>query len=117
MFCVTVALGSTAWRLMFKEEEKARAALAALKPLPIGPNYIEVEDDFGQVCVAVSGSINGLMFEDLDKAKLANVELYMHQQRTQLMAQKAAANDPAIRAANSSRGLQTLSPMAGMPTN
>ncbi len=117
MFCVTVALGSTAWRLMFKEEEKARAALQTLTPLALGPNCTTVEDDFGQVCVVVISSVNGLMFEDLDKAKLANVELYMHQQRTQLMAQKAAANDPAIRAANSSRGLQTLSPMAGMPTN
>ena len=116
MFCVTVALGSTAWRLMFKEEEKALAAFTALSQLSPASDT-GITDDFGQRCHLIGKNIVGLMFEDLDKAKMANGELYLHQQRTNLAAQKAAAADPAIRAAQNTRGLSTLSPMAGMPTN
>lgn len=104
MFAVNVALGNTCWRLLFKTEEKAKLAFENLKPLAINTATITVEDDFGQMCSAVASSIHGLMFEDLDKAKMANVALYIHQQHVQLMATKAAQADPALRASSIMNG-------------
>ncbi len=51
------------------------------------------------------------MFEDLDKAKMANVELFLHQQRTQALATKAAQSDPGLRASSAMAGPRMLDPM------
>jgi hypothetical protein len=56
------------------------------------------------------------MMEDLDKAKLANVELFLHQQRVQAMATKAAQSDPGLRASSMMNGPRVLDPM-GMRGN
>ena len=115
MFAVNIALGNTVWRLLFKDEEKAQAAFDTFdkRIMPI-----RVEDDFGQICSAVHGSIHGVMFEDLDKAKMANVELFLHQQRVQVMATKAAQSDPGLRAASAMQSPRVLNPMGGgFPTN
>ena len=117
MFCVNIAVGNTCWRLLFKEEEKAKMAFENLTPHNLAPITVRVEDDFGQVCNAVNTSINAVMFEDLDKAKMANVELFLHQQRTQAMATKAAQNDPALRASSMMNGPAMLSPMGSFPRN
>ncbi len=117
MFCVNIALGSTSWRLLYREEEKAKAVFESLKVFPIGPKNVTVEDDFGQLCSATLASIHGLMFEDLDKAKMANVELFLHQQRVQAMATKAAQSDPGLRASSMMNGPAMLNPMGGMPRN
>ena len=111
MFCVNIALGNTAWRLLFKEEEKAKAVFDSLKPLPLNTKTIDAEDDFGQVCSITTESVHGLLFEDLDKAKMANVEIFLHQQRVQVMAQKAAEADPALRMSRRGNGIATLDPM------
>ena len=116
MFCVNIAMGNASWRLLFKEEEKAKAVFEALTPLPLSTKTIQAEDDFGQVCKITVESIHGLLFEDLDKAKMANVELFLHQQRTQALAQKAAQSDPGLRTASMMNGPRVLDPM-GMQRN
>lgn len=118
MFCVNVALGNTCWRLLFKTEEKAKAAFDNLKPLPMNTGTVVVEDDFGQVCSATSGSVHGLMFEDLEKAKMANVELQLYQQRVQSMVTKAIQSDPGLRGGLAMGGPPVLTPMGnGFPRN
>jgi hypothetical protein len=112
MFAVTIALGSTAWRLLFKEEEKAQAAFELTRHREGAITFIE--DDFGQKCYFPVAELHGAMFEDLEKAKMANVELFLHQQRVQAMAQKAAQSDPGLRANSLMQGPPMLSPM-GMP--
>ena len=116
MFCVNIAVGNSCWRLLFRDEEKAKAVFESLKPLPIGTKTINAEDDFGQICTITVESTHGLLFEDLDKAKMANVELFLHQQRVQNMAQKAAQSDPGLRANSLMNGPAMLNPM-GMPRN
>lgn len=113
MYCVTVALGNAAWRLMFKAEEKAKLVFDSLTPRVINGPAITVEDDYGQICTVIPSSTHGLMFEDLDKAKMASVELFLHQQRTQAMATKAAQSDPGLRAASAMNGPAVLTPMGG----
>ena len=107
MFAVNIALGNTVWRLLFKDEEKAQAAFIVFNR-KVEP--IKVEDDFGQICSVERSSIHGVMFEDLDKAKMANVELFLHQQRVQNMAQKAAQSDPGLRASSMMNGPSVLTP-------
>ncbi|MDE2099015.1 MAG: hypothetical protein KGL39_17305 [Patescibacteria group bacterium] len=113
MYAVNVALGNVVWRLLFRDHDKAKTAFTNLTPHNLAPITINVEDDFGQICEAVNTEIKGLMFEDLDKAKQANVELFLHQQRTQAMATKAAQSDPALRASSMMNGPAVLSPMGG----
>ena len=113
MFCVNIAIGNTAWRLLFRDQDKAKAALDNLTPKTLAPITVTVEDDFGQICIAVNTAINALLFEDLDKAKMANVEMWLHQQRVQAMATKAAQSDPGLRASAMMNGPAVLSPMSG----
>lgn len=109
MFCVNIALGNTVWRLLYRDEEKARGAFN-LAALSAETEVIRLEDDFGQVLVFPISARHGSMFEDLDKAKMANVELFLHQQRVQQMATKAAQSDPALRAASALNGPRMLDP-------
>jgi hypothetical protein len=117
MFAVNLALGNTVWRLLFKDEEKAKFVFNELKPQPLATKTVRAEDDFGQICEVTVESVHGLMFEDLDRSKLANVELYLHQKRTEHMAMKSAQSDPGLRASSMMNGPQVLSPMGGMPRN
>ena len=116
MFCVNIALGSTVWRLLYRDEEKATATFNLTRNREGAMTYLE--DDFGQKLYFPISSVHGSMFEDLDKAKMANVELFLHQQRVQVMAAKAAQSDPGLRAASAMRSPSVLSPMGGgFPTN
>ena len=116
MYCVNVALGNTVWRLLFKEEKSAEEAY--MLTTRFTPNEcFSIHDDFGQRLSAKFDSVAGAMFEDLDKAKMANVELFLHQQRVQVMATKAAQSDPGLRAASMMNGPRVLDAMGGMPRN
>lgn len=124
MYCVNVALGNTVWRLLFKDEEKAHKAFSCItesipeRTDPLAKSLTwKIEDDFGQVVCWSQVSLHACMFEDLEKAKMANVELFLHQQRVQVMAQKAAQSDPGLRAASMMNGPSVLTPLAGMPRN
>ena len=113
MFCVNVALGSTVWRLMFRDEEKAQVAFNLTRNREGAITYLE--DDFGQKLYFPISELHGSMFEDFDKAKMANVELFLHQQRVQAMATKAAQSDPGLRASSMMNGPRVLDPMGGLP--
>ena len=116
MFCVNVALGNLCWRFLYKDEDTAKGVFEAMQH----PNHDTgtfVTDDFGQTATLKAGSITAFMLEDMDKSKLANVELFLHQQRVQAMAQKAAQADPGLRANSLMNGPAMLSPMGGMPRN
>lgn len=111
MFCITIAMGNTAWRLMYKSEEKATEHFAILVDPDSPTGEIKLKDDYGQICAIRVSSIHGFMFEDLEKSKLANVELFLHQQRVQNMAQKAAQSDPGLRASSLMGSPRVLDPM------
>ena len=110
MFCINVALGSTSWRLLFRDEEKANETFGFINaPREDG---IIVCDDFGQrLSLLNHKSVHGVMFEDLDQTKAAHIEMALHQARTQNAAQKLAASDPALRAGATNAGPAIISPM------
>lgn len=110
MFCINVALGSTSWRLLFREEKNAETAFELLNPTVGFPK--QIRDDFGQkLLLASDGSVHAVMFEDLDQTKMAHIEMALHQARTQNAAQKMAATDPALRAGSNQAGPAIISPM------
>lgn len=116
MFAITVSHGVQAWRLLYKTEEKADAIYRHLTG-PIdkttsfnGEIYKSAADDFGQCAAFKLDAITGVMLENLDESKLANVELGLHQQRTQVAFQQRAESDPAIRAASRRQGPAVIDP-------
>ena len=119
MFCINVALANTTWRLLFKDETKAIEASANLTAAWERNDgaLIDINDEFGQTMRLRTNAICGVMTEDLDKAKMANVELFLHQQRVQAMATKAAQSDPGLRASSMMNGPRVLDPMGGVPRN
>jgi len=109
MFIINVALGNTSWRLLFKEEEKARSAFSFISSEPYD-THVKIEDDFGQTFAGNISGIYGVMFEDMDKTKMAHVEMALHQARTQGLATKMAQHDPALKA-QSGMSPSVLNPM------
>jgi hypothetical protein len=108
MFCLNIALGNIAWRLLFKDEKNALNALALFNVT----DTVRVIDDFGQSLEAKVSSIHATLLEDLDKTKMAHVELALHQQRMNVMATKLAQTDPQLRA-NATNGGAIIAPMGG----
>lgn len=95
MFCITVAVGNLSWRLLFKVEAEAEQAFTSLDIACASQKIIKMPDDFGHTFV---GTPTALLLEDLEKTKLAHVELALHQARTNAMATKQAQNDPSLHA-------------------
>lgn len=119
MFAITVSHGVQAWRLLYKTEEKAeeiynRLAVPIDKTMDFNvTTRIAAEDDFGQRATFKVADITGVMLENLDESKLANIEMGLHQQRTQVGFQQRAESDPTIRAASQRRGPAVIDPTAG----
>ena len=112
MFCLNIALGNISWRLLFKNDESLKAAELPFLIYAGSPDtWILAVDDFGQTVRVRQNAIHGVMVEDLDKTKLAHVELVLHQARTQSLATKMAQTDPALKADTMSRSPAILSPM------
>ena len=113
MYSLSIAIGAMSWRMLYQDEEKAKTAYAALKDTTVPA--VEIADDYGQVGVFKTGMgvLPAVMLEDMDKSKMAEIDIAIHRQKVQMLAQKMAAADPAIRAAQMGAGLQPLSPMGG----
>jgi hypothetical protein len=117
MWCVTVAVGTIPWALMFKTEEAARkayevACLRGLHTNQLRDTQIEIDDDFGQNLSVQVTSVAGCMLEDMDKSKLAHIERALHHARMQQEGQKLAQADATLR--QGQHGPSIISPM-GMP--
>ncbi|MFA5897705.1 MAG: hypothetical protein WC829_01200 [Hyphomicrobium sp.] len=111
MFCLNIALGNTSWRLLFKTEDRARLVYEVISN-PVIENLI-LDDDFGQQLCAKVAHIHGFMLEDMDKTKLAHVEMALHQARTQILATKMAQSDQGLRTSSMMQGPAVLNPMNG----
>lgn len=118
MYSLTIAFGPVgmSWRLLYNSEETARAAYAGLGK--DGSDKVLLIDDFGQcACIALNG-IHGVMLEDLQKSMLAQIELALHQTRTQIKGEETAASDQVIKNARFRQGSPAIvSAMGGIPHN
>ena len=111
MFALNIALGNTAWRLLYKDEETARGVFKALQH----PNHETgsyIQDDFGQEVVLLA--VTGFMLEDMNKTKMAHVEIALHNARTQALATKTAQADPGLRASSMMNGPSMIDPMGAI---
>jgi|HubBroStandDraft_4_1064222.scaffolds.fasta_scaffold00027_80 hypothetical protein len=109
MHRVTVVLGPTALGFMFKTKEKAEAHKNFKTDHPT--QDLTIDDDFGQHAEIKATSIHGIIIEDMDQAKLAQVELMLHNTRVQAAAQHRAQSDPALNATR--RGPAVMTPFNG----
>jgi hypothetical protein len=107
MFTVVLLVGAQSFRLMYHSEEKARQAANMSSWTDV---LVYIEDDFGQEFSGRRNSISGCVFEDLEKSKLAHVELALHQQRMQFLAQKMASADPGLRTMAAMNGPGVITP-------
>lgn len=117
MFSMTILLGEgTPWTLLFKTQESFDTAKLIYNTPALtdfqGKTF-ELTDDFGQHAFIKRASIHGVLFEDLEQSKLANVERGLHHARTQIAAEQAGRADPVISGFRPARpqGPAVLSPM------
>ena len=102
MYALTIFMGPACFQLLYRTEEPARLAKAALHNRPNEAfgvtTYTEINDDFGHEMTINLRDLSGFILEDMEKTKAAHVDRALHQQRVQMLAQKTAENDPGIRA-------------------
>lgn len=116
MFAITVSHGVQAWRLLYKTQEKAAqhfsdlSAPAAKTHEFNPPLYRNFIDDFGQTACFRVDAITGIMLEDLDQSKFGNIEMGLHQARTQVGFNQRQQSDPSLRAANAVRSPAMIDP-------
>lgn len=116
MYSLTIHFGPNAicWALLFKEEEKAKAAYD--KILKISGSYEDtrVTDDFGQT-LNIPSVVHGILFEDLDQVEAARIQRSLAEERCKVKLMAAAKNDPVIGEAirQQQRGAPVLTPMGG----
>ena len=103
MFAISIAFGTGAqmWCYLFKTEEKAREAYAAM--LSFEP-IVNIADDFGQQATFKRESLVALQIENLEESANAAIERHLHTLRMQVRGQTAVDGDPKLRAAAMLRG-------------
>ena len=110
MHSITVVLGPTSWRFLFKSKERAEHYKNFKTDHPT--QDLIIDDDFGQHAEIKAMSIHGIMIENLDETKLVAVEMMLHDARIRASAQQRAQSDTQLRATQ--RGPSVLTPMSGM---
>ena len=116
MFSLTIVFGPgpMVWTLMFKDREKAVAAVndESLKPLA---DLLDMHRRFwaNRNGRQARRQIHGYMLENLDQSKFAHIEHALHQKRTKIAGDKLAEADPTIREAarRERNGLPMMQPM------
>lgn len=119
MFSLSIVFATQSWRLLYQKDENAKrdydlvtAVLAADKTTGFNAHStITLVDDYGQTIFIKAESLHGVMFENLDQTKMANIEYALHGARTQAAAQQRAEGDPALRAGRAPHGPAIISPM------
>ena len=106
---MTVIFGPTSIGFLFKSKEKAESFKNFKTDHPT--QDLHIDDDFGSHAEIKALSIHGIIIEDLDVSKLANVELMLHNARVQASAQHRAQSDTALNV--SRRGPAVMTPFNG----
>lgn len=109
MHSISIILGTGSFRFLFKTPEKVEPFRAFRSDHPT--QDLIIDDDFGQHAEFRASAINGIIIEDMDLAKLAGVEMMLHNARIHAQATTRAQTDPAMRADR--RGPQVLTPFPG----
>lgn len=117
MYSISICFGpaATVWNLLYKDEPRARAALAEATRAEKETTAV-VTDDFGQQLTVCAGQIHALLFEDLDQSQLGQIERGLHNARVQAKAQDRALTDPTIsQSLRRSQGPAVMTPFGGAP--
>lgn len=121
MHNLTVAVGTTAWSLLFKTKEAALAARDSIAAHPVEPpaafgygtgGCILITDDFGQEASIWPSRVHGMLLEDMDASKFAHVERGLHSARTQKQFEQRATNDPVLKSVLQAQGPSMITPFA-----
>jgi hypothetical protein len=101
MFSMTIVFGPvpTPWTLLFKSEETFQTAMTLARTPAVASferDNLTVADDFGQILDVKRSSVHGIMFEDMEQSRMAQIERGLHNTRTQIAAERAGQADPSI---------------------
>ena len=119
MFSITIAFGPAngMWRFLYRTKEAAEKAWNSIKPKADDDLEFFMGDDFGQEAAIARASVSGMMLEDMNQSMLANIEMAMHQMRTQAKGQEMAESDAVLRASRARTGgpsiIQPFQPNGG----
>ena len=108
MYLISVVVGRgqpLVWALAFKDEDKALAALEALKSV----GDIDVADEHGQRLIARGGDLGPIMFENTMESKVATIERTLNEQRIRADVVSRMKADPKLQLVGG--GPAMLSPM------
>jgi hypothetical protein len=108
MHIMTVGCAPMALQFVFKTKESAEKAWATHAD---EAGEIKITDDYGQIGIFKAAAMSCRVLEDCALTKMAHIERSLHQQRMQNDAQKAAENDPGLRASLMRGGPAVLQPM------
>lgn len=115
MHSLTICFGPTGtiWNLMFKSEEGLKAAEEKAMQDPTRETYFVMTDDYGQNVSIKREQIIATLLQDMDQSALVQIEVGVHNLRTQARTQQRAATEPALKAAMMAQGPAVLS--GGVP--
>ena len=102
MFAMTIVFGASPvpWTLLFRTQEAFNEAIINFKnPATFESKDFDITDDYGQHISVKRDAVQGVMFEDMSKSKLAHIERGLHQMRVQVDANNQARSDPMLMAA------------------
>src|ERR1700693_4784093 len=96
MYNVTVIFGPgpIAWSFLFKHVTSAKTFFEKFNGTDL---IFNLEDEYGQKAAIFSNHIHGVLLEDMDETKNAQIERSLHQARVQLKANQMAQQDPALK--------------------
>lgn len=113
MYSISICFGPTGtiWSLLFRTQESAeKVHECILAAIAEGGIIVSCADDFGQSFASPTAKIHGVVFEDMNRSKLAHQERMLHDARTKAGAQKTAQSDPQLRQAMQPAGPGIVSP-------
>lgn len=114
MFSLTIAFGPAggAWRLLYQDETKAKQAFDLVTG---DAQTVTLVDEFGQHAFVKLFTVHAAMLENMKLSQLANIELALHQARTQAKGEEMAQSDQVLKSASFRRGSPAIvNPMGGM---
>lgn len=115
MYSISISFGpvGTTWRLLFKSKENFEEMAAGISDVitknQFPEHLLELADEYGQKLSVRHEQIHAIMYEDLDQAQLAQVEMTHREARTQNLARQRVEGDPSTR--GSVRGPSVITPM------
>jgi hypothetical protein len=109
MYNLTIHFGpnATAWSFLFKDKEKAEAAIDEIRKHIVAEVGVRIEDDYGQQALVIY-PIHGILLENMELGAEARIIRGLDNARGQARFNKRMSTDPELQ--QMQRGPSVLTP-------